>query len=281
MEKAEKNGFALLLPQYRVMEGFDPNDLLVEIEEVDSNGQPANSLYLDFIGASSWFFTVFPNGAMEHVFVERTPKKATVTACIYRDVNDARPAMKATCSREYDETKHGKFYEQNAVTAAYRKALDYLGFRTPQDAHVTEYTRKINPDEVPEQGEPGVIIPPPIIPTVLGNADKEATTSGELVPHKEEKDKAVQTVQTPISGTTPNAIANTQKPAKQTLFDGVLPTPEQAASFKIPYGSMAGITIEDAFKKKGKGFVRYHCDRAEKDSDFGKAIQVFCENNAC
>ena len=57
-----------LLPQYQV-EGFDPNAVLTKIQDVDGNGQVTESLFMRFKPAAAWFFTIYPNGAMNHQFL--------------------------------------------------------------------------------------------------------------------------------------------------------------------------------------------------------------------
>ena len=208
-----RKGFGGLLPQYRV-DGFDPNDTLVLATEVDELGQERDVLYLEVATAQRWFYTVFPNGSMTHVVNSLSDKKATVTASIYRDVNDTRPAITAMATRYYSDDLNGRFYEQNAVTAAYRKALDYLGFGTPPDARVTENTIRKDADELPEKGEAGVAIPRPIIPKIVTEGELKEAAASELdviVEDKEpekapEKPKRVkkaktETVETPAQET--------------------------------------------------------------------------------
>ena len=60
-----------------------------------------------------------------------------------------------------------------------------------------------------------------------------------------------------------------------------MPTFEEALNFRVPYGSLAGKTIEEAAKIKGDNFIRYHCDRAPKGSDFQKATTIYCEYRGC
>ncbi len=174
-----RKGFENLLPQYRI-DGFNPNDVLTMIEDVDENGQPAEFLYMEFAAAERWFYTVFPNGRMDYDVIALNDKKIVVKGKIFRDINDAMPAVTSLVSRYYTEDAHGKYFEQNAVTAAYRKALEYLGFGTPPDAVKTENTFVRNKEDIPERGEQGVMIPRPLLPqvdetpTVTASPEKEA-----------------------------------------------------------------------------------------------------------
>lgn len=113
-----RKGFENLLPQYRI-DGFNPNDVLTMIEDVDENGQPAEFLYMEFAAAERWFYTVFPNGRMDYDVIALNDKKIVVKGKIFRDINDAMPAVTSLVSRYYTEDAHGKYFEQNAVTAAY------------------------------------------------------------------------------------------------------------------------------------------------------------------
>ena len=103
----------VLLPQYSV-EGFDPNKALTIVQEVDEKGEVKESLFMRYAPSLAWFLTVFPDGCLNHTFVVLNDKKATVTASVYRHASDPRPAATATCSRFYDESPNGPFYEQNA-----------------------------------------------------------------------------------------------------------------------------------------------------------------------
>lgn len=286
-----RKGFENLLPQYRI-NGFNPNDVLTMIEDVDENGQPAEFLYMEFAAAERWFYTVFPNGRMDYDIIALNDKKVVVKGKIFRDINDAMPAVTSLVSRYYTEDAHGKYFEQNAVTAAYRKALEYLGFGTPPDAVKTENTLVRSKEDVPERGEPGVMIPRPMLPQM-----DEAAPVAALPAEEENKKPAAQdTAKKPVRRTSRKAPADAE-PGKASsasvqtpeqpvekepaLPSNKMPTFEEALNFRVPYGSLAGKTIEEAAKIKGDNFIRYHCDRAKKDSDFYKAASIYCEYRGC
>ena len=107
------NSYKALLPQYQI-EGFDPNELLTKIQDVNENGEVVESLFMRFKEANAWFFTIYPDGAMNHQFVMLNDRKAVVTASVFRNINDQKPAATATATRYYGEDINGKFYEQNA-----------------------------------------------------------------------------------------------------------------------------------------------------------------------
>lgn len=176
-------GVSKLLPQYNV-EGFDPNEALTRVIGVDATGQQTESLFMKYAPAMAWFLTVYPDGCLNHTFNILNAQKATVTASVYRSANDARPAATATCSRYYDETENGRYYEQNAVTAAYRKALGYLGFGTPIDAHVVDgiSTEMIN--NIPEMTDAGVPIMAPAFPAGLLGTEASAVPAEPAEPAK-------------------------------------------------------------------------------------------------
>lgn len=307
-----RKGFENLLPQYRI-DGFNPNDVLTMIEDFDENGQPAEFLYMEFAAAERWFYTVFPNGRMDYDVIALNDKKIVVKGKIFRDINDAMPAVTSLVSRYYTEDAHGKYFEQNAVTAAYRKALEYLGFGTPPDAVKTENTFVRNKEDIPERGEQGVMIPRPLLPQV--DEAPTATVSLEKEAVKEEPAKetakkeskrggrkaAKAPVETPAEKTEaqngpaqvpvqPPVQAPAQAPASAPAQaaekapeqpSDKMPTFEEALNFRVPYGSLAGKTIEEAAKIKGDNFIRYHCDRAQKGSDFHKATTIYCEYRGC
>ena len=286
-----RKGFENLLPQYRI-NGFNPNDVLTMIEDVDENGQPAEFLYMEFAAAERWFYTVFPNGRMDYDIIALNDKKVVVKGKIFRDINDAMPAVTSLVSRYYTEDAHGKYFEQNAVTAAYRKALEYLGFGTPPDAVKTENTLVRSKEDVPERGEPGVMIPRPMLPQM-----DEAAPVAALPAEEENKEPAAQdTAKKPARRTSRKAPADAEpekassasvqtpeQPVEKepALPSNKMPTFEEALNFRVPYGSLAGKTIEEAAKIKGDNFIRYHCDRAKKDSDFYKAASIYCEYRGC
>ena len=53
------------------------------------------------------------------------------------------------------------------------------------------------------------------------------------------------------------------------------------ATSSIATEMIKGKTIEEAAKIKGDNFIRYHCDRAPKGSDFHKATTIYCEYRGC
>lgn len=300
----ERKGFETLLPQNRV-ENFNPNDVLTLVEDVDENGQPAEFLYMEFAASSRWFYTVFPNGRMDYDIVNITDKKAVVRGKVFRDVNDPMPAATSLVSRYYTEDMYGKFYEQNAVTAAYRKALEYLGFGTPPNAVKTENTTIRKKEDIPERGEQGVMIPRPMLPKVESTEanvhtgepkckeanpepvakkrgrkpGQKATVSTKDTTESHSANTASLTPDTPKSEVLPASKADAATEPKQP--SSKMPTIEEALKCLVPYGSLAGKTIEEAAQLKGNDFIRYHCDRARKDSDFYKATTIFCEYRGC
>ncbi len=92
-----------LLPQYDI-EGFDPNESLAVVQEIDEQGQVRETLFMRFQESLAWFLTVYPNGCLNHVFNKLDERKATVTASVYRNANDTRAAATATCTRYYGES---------------------------------------------------------------------------------------------------------------------------------------------------------------------------------
>ncbi len=120
------------MPQLRV-KGFDPDLAVTRVLDIDEEtGDLEEISFMRFSATQAWFLTVYPDGCMNHVFNVLNDRKATVTASVYRRPSDQRPAATATCTRYYADTDMGRNYEQNAVTAAYRKALGYMGFRAPE-----------------------------------------------------------------------------------------------------------------------------------------------------
>lgn len=172
-QEKKENGLGKLLPQYGI-EGFDPNEALTRVVGTNNSGEQVEALYMKYAPAMAWFLTVFPEGCLNHTFNILNNQKATVTASIFRHATDTRPAATATCTRYYDESENGRYYEQNAVTAAYRKALGYLGFGTPIDAHFVEGIPTEQNGSIPEMTDGGVPITPPALPAGFDlNINKE------------------------------------------------------------------------------------------------------------
>lgn len=172
-QEKKENGLGKLLPQYGI-EGFDPNEALTRVVGTNSLGEQVEALYMKYAPAMAWFLTVFPEGCLNHTFNILNNQKATVTASIFRHATDTRPAATATCTRYYDESENGRYYEQNAVTAAYRKALGYLGFGTPIDAHAVDGIPTELNGSIPEMTDGGVPITPPAMPAGFNlNSSKE------------------------------------------------------------------------------------------------------------
>lgn len=174
-QEKKENGLGELLPQYDI-EGFDPNEALTCVVGTNNSGEEVKSLYMKYAPAMAWFLTVFPEGCLNHTFNILNNQKATVTASIFRHATDTRPAATATCTRYYDESENGRYYEQNAVTAAYRKALGYLGFGTPIDAHFVEGIPTEQNGSIPEMMDGGVLITPPAMPAgfdLTGNNEEK------------------------------------------------------------------------------------------------------------
>lgn len=299
-----RKGFENLLPQYRIG-GFNPNDVLTMIQDVDDNGQPAEFLYMELAAAERWFYTVFPNGRMDYDIIALNDKKIVVKGKIFRNINDEMPAVTSLVSRYYTEDGHGKYFEQNAVTAAYRKALEYLGFGTPPDAVKTENTFVRNKEDIPERGEAGVMIPRPLLPQVdetpavtaspkntepaketakkgaQKGSRKAIKASVEATAEKTEaQNEPIQVLVQPPVQTPAQAPAQPAEKASEQPSDK-MPTFEEALKVRIPYGILVGKTIEEAAKTKGDDFIRYHCDHAQKGSDFHKATSIYCEYRGC
>lgn len=174
----KENGLGRLLPQYGV-EGFDPNEALTRVVGTNNLGEQMEALYMKYAPAMAWFLTVFPEGCLNHTFNILNNQKATVTASIFRHATDTRPAATATCTRYYDESENGRYYEQNAVTAAYRKALGYLGFGTPIDAHVVDGIPTEQNSSIPEMTDGGVPITSPAIPAAFDQQNKQEEKAAE------------------------------------------------------------------------------------------------------
>lgn len=153
-----------LLSNYNV-EGFDPNAACTLVVKTQPDGTRNEALFMKYAPAMAWFYTVYPNGCLNYTINCLNNDKCSVTASVYRDVNDTRPAAMATCTRYNNNTENGPYYDQNAVTAAYRKALGYLGFGTPYDAHPVEGQPVEINSYIPEMSDGGV--PVPSIPNEL------------------------------------------------------------------------------------------------------------------
>lgn len=55
-----------LLPQYEI-EGFDPNESLTVVQEIDEQGQVKETLFMRFQESLAWFLTVYPEGCLTDV----------------------------------------------------------------------------------------------------------------------------------------------------------------------------------------------------------------------
>lgn len=282
--------YGALLPQYRI-DGFDPNNALTKILDVDENGQPKASLFMKAQPATAWFLTVFPNGCMNHTFNILNERKATVTVSLYRDVNDPRPAATATCTRYFSEDEHGRFYDQNAVTAAFRKALSYLCLGTPVDAHEVEGLPVEDGSAVPERCDGGVPValtdvPRPTAGVVKSVVENEAdAVKPEKAARKRKKDAATsepaQTIEPASVLTEPEPAQPPQPPAK---VEKIPETLEEALAVIIPRGVMEGKTIAQAAEERGNDFIRFWYDKARSSmpgSPFAVATGIFCEYNGC
>ena len=253
-----------LLPQYEI-EAFDPNESLTVVQKIDEQGQVKETLFMRFQESLAWFLTVYPEGCLTHVFNKLDERKATVTASVYRSANDARAAATATCTRYYDESINGPYYEQNAVTAAYRKALGYLGFGTPLDAHVCEGQKVASAVEVVEKSEAGVEIPVPR-------------------PSVRNIESMLNTTQEPTAVPTPTPAS--VKPAEKKAEPVKLPTTlEEAKRVLLPAGEFKGLTIKAAAQAKGNPYIRWWADKCKAGryagSPFSKAVEIYCEFTGC
>lgn len=281
--------YGALLPQYRI-DGFDPNNALTKVLDVDENGQQKASLFMKAQPATAWFLTVFPNGCMNHTFNILNERKATVTVSLYRDVNDPRPAATATCTRFFSEDEHGRFYEQNAVTAAFRKALSYLCLGTPIDAHEVEGLPVENGSAVPERCDGGVPVSLANVPRPTAGVPK-SVVEGEAEAVKPEK-VARKRKKTP-EGSEPVSAQTTEpaldlpepEPVHPPAKTEKLPkTLEEALAVIIPRGVMEGKTIAQAAEERGNDFIRFWCDKARVSmpgSPFAVATEIFCEYSGC
>ena len=257
-----------LLPQYEI-EGFDPNESLTIVEEIGDDGQPKQTLFMRFQESLAWFLTIYPDGCLNHVFNNLNERKATVTASVYRHVNDARPAATATCTRFFDESINGPYYEQNAVTAAYRKALGYLGFGTPLDAHPTEGQKVASATDVIEKSEAGVeiVVPRPFIRNIDETDAEQPDVPVPEIPSVPEVKK-------------PPKSKDTDTPAP------VMPkTLDEAKMVLMPAGEFKGQTIAAAAAAKGDSYIRWWADKIKSGryagSPFAKAVAIYCEFTGC
>lgn len=266
-----------LLPQYQV-EGFNPNAALTKVVDTTQDGETQEALFMKFQPALCWFLTVFPDGCLNHQFVVLNDKKATVTANIYRNAVDTRPAATATCTRYYGEDTNGKYYEQNAVTAAYRKALGYLGFGTPLDAEEVEGIPVEMGNAIPERTDPGVILAPrPPVPQGLDNFSSKAAKNIDNVP-------APATVATPPEEKAPPQEESPKPVATEPKAEvAKMPTTyEEAKSFVMPFGKSKGMTIEETAKVEGNSYISWFANRIKNqdpDSPLAKALQLYCSMN--
>ena len=242
-----------LLPQYEI-EGFDPNESPTVVQEIDEKGQVKETLFMRFQEGLAWFLTVYPEGCLTHVFNKLDERKASV----YRSANDARAADTATCTRYYDESINGPYYEQNTVTAAYRKALGYLGFGTPLDAHVCEGQKVASAVEVVEKSEARVEIPVPR-------------------PSVRNIESMLDTTQEPTAVPTPTPAP--EKPAEKKAEPVKLPTTlEEAKRVLLPAGEFKGLTIQVAAQATGDPYIRWWADKCKAGryagSPFAKAVEI-------
>lgn len=309
----ENTIFKNLLPQYKI-EGFDPNSALTKVVDIDENGQPIESLFMKYLPALEWFLTVYPEGHLNHIFVVLTDRKATVTASVYRHQTDVRPAMTATCSRFFEENPNGKYYEQNAVTAAYRKALGYLGFGTPLDAVEVDGIPTEAGSNIPERTDVGVIIPTTVpttsnpqpdtevpneakAPTKRTRAAKTTTVIEQQAPTETIIEKGFQIselpeIPDPLEVVEQQTIAEPVQEPLVAPAKTIAPVPQQdvpktyeeALEVVVPYGDLVGKTVLEAAKERGPAFIRWHCDKAHMrapGSAFAIATQLYCEFSGC
>lgn len=287
-----------LLPQYNV-EGFDPNSVLTKVVEKDALGNESASLFMKYAPAMAWFLTVYPDGCFNHQFNVLNERKATVTASIYRNAQDTRPAMTATCTRYYGEDENGRYYEQNAVTAAYRKALGYLGFGTPLDAHEVEGIQTEMASSIPERTDKGVPITatpaiPAGIPGCLSEAEStklqrksvakpavnldEVMVDSELAsPKATNKDSLNQPSAVPeakrnsvaefaaktSSDDAMTPAASVPAPAISVNTEKIPTTLSEAMEIVCPYGKIKGMKLRDSIESLGdsaNGYIRYLYD---------------------
>ncbi len=298
MEKKRFYGDGKLLPTYQ-LESLSINELLVKYERETENGTETY-LYLPAQAAMELFNTVFPKGCMNHTFNALTDKMATATASVYRDVADERPAATASVTRYYGEDMYGKDYAQNAVTAAYRKALGYLGFGTPLDAEEVDgiITKSLAKGQtLPEQVDAGKILSeemPTPEPTVV--PAKRKKKASELPPAFEPSEPGTASQQTPEPEPAPEPMAEPTtepapipEPAAEPALEPapepepeeeVMPiTREEALKVVVPFGKSKGMTIEETIEKYGEDTVQmmnkmFGAKMADKP--FGVALAIVC-----
>lgn len=284
----------VLMPQLRI-EGLDPNTLLTKVQDTDANGAPIESLFMRYRASMAWFLTIYPDGSFNHT-ITVSPQKATATASIYRRQSDARPAAMATVTRYYSDTPDGRCYEQNAVTAAYRKALEYLGFGTPIDAHEVPGIEVISRENVPEMTDGGIPLPSPAIPTETPAQPVPATLTQKAVetvaPVSEspvtspEKPAPAKKSQTAVVSKQVGMSQAPQAPAPASS-EKVPTTYEEALQIRMPYGTNKGQTLQQIVAEKGDkadGFIRWHANKiamSAPNSPFAAATQIYCEQRGC
>ena len=274
-----------ILAQYNV-EGYDPNAALKIVEDVDQNGTVVKeTLFLRLQDSLAWFYTVFPEGCINHVFTVLNDRKATVTASVYRNPTDTRPAATATCTKYYDDKDiNGRFFEQNAVTAAYRKALGYLGFGTPLDAHFVEGQERVRGTDVIEKSEEGakLNIPGPVLKNK--NIDNVATQTETAA--VEERQKHATPNDTLPNAKSVNTELKEKRAAKTNADKEKMPTTfDEAKAFLMPFGACKGKSIAVTAKEKGNEYIRWVNGAIQKPeftgTAFAKAVEIFCEFTGC
>ena len=282
METLNTNtAYDLLLPQNKV-EGLDPNKLLTKFE--NDNGEA--SIQMRAEAAIQWFYTVHPNGAMNHDFNILDGQRAVVTASVYRNVDDVRPAATATVSKYYSEKDvHGINYIQNAVTGAYKKALAYLGFTAPINAVEVEGIEVVHQDNIPTAPEDGVRLLPqrPIAPVIKNSKNIDnVPVEKPKAEKKPEKKAAIPTAPTPapippVSGPIRTVAWFKAQAIPRNLEEGYL--------VLCPCGSSKGKSLKelvDTFEvNKLKYFHRKTITPGTNETcpAFAKAIEFYFDEN--
>lgn len=291
-----------LLRKYEV-DGFDPNAHLIKIQNKDEDGNVTEALWMPAQPSMDWFLSVFPEGGFTHSILENNNQRVVVKAQVYRNVNDTRAASEATVVKFAGDDEHGKNYVQNAVTAAIRKALGYLGFGTPLYAEEYEGIPTSN-TPLPEQADAGFILssgmtaPMPDIPGLT-----TATAEQTVPPVAEEKkkpgrkkkedvqpDAAPEVVEAKPEITPPPVPMEIMKPAEEkeepvaeemvpevaeekTSFGKTIPnTPEEAGNVIVPIGKAKGMTIADAVKEHGEGVIQFVVDKAKGKPEYAEFV---------